>query len=202
MSTRPPPQLPWPVLLEQVSNCRLCEQSFDHQPRPVIQAGAGAKILIIGQAPGLRVHQSGVPWDDASGDRLRSWLGVDKEAFYRPEQIALVPMGFCYPGKGRSGDLPPPPICAQTWHQPLLDRMQNVELTLLVGQYAQVRYLVDDHQTVTNNVARWQQFWPQQVPLPHPSPRNRRWFANNPWFDEVVVPQLQQRVAQLLTPGG
>jgi len=158
-----------------------------------------ARIAIIGQAPGIKVHQSGVPWDDASGRTLRTWLGVNEAQFYNPELFAIVPMGFCYPGNGKSGDLPPRPECAPQWHGPLLEAMPNIELTLLIGQYAQAHYLGDRaKRNLTETVRNYKGYLPEQLPLPHPSPRNRFWQAKNPWFTEKVVPELQRRVQAVM----
>lgn len=163
-----------------------------------MQVGPRAPILIAGQAPGRRVHESGIPFDDPSGDRLRDWLGVDKDAFYDPTQIAILPMGFCYPGTGKSGDLPPRPECAPLWREALLAKLKKVELTIVLGRHAQEWHLDVGRRTLTEVVKDWKKHWPKVLPLPHPSPRNRAWFKNNPWFDEEVVPVLRRRVAKLL----
>lgn len=187
------------ALLEEVRACRLCEAHLPQGPRPVVRAGEKARILIAGQAPGRAVHASGVPFDDPSGDRLRLWMGLEKAQFYDPSQVALLPMGFCYPGTGKGGDLPPRPECAVTWRQRLLDHLPKIELTLVIGRYA-----IDWHlpqcarQPVTRVVAGWQDFWPGCLPMPHPSPRNNRWLKTNPWFEADIVPRLQKRVAQLV----
>lgn len=193
------------LLLDEIRGCRHCEAELPLGANPVVQFHPMAKILIIGQAPGTRVHASGIPWDDPSGNRLRTWLNVDKPSFYNPEHFAIMPMGFCYPGKGKSGDLPPRKECAPLWHQQILKQLPNIELVLLIGQYSQKHYLddaVDRHyKNLTERVLDWQSFTsltPVQLPLPHPSPRNRRWFAQHSWFDDDVVPWLQQRVRQLL----
>ncbi|MYM63149.1 uracil-DNA glycosylase family protein [Pseudomaricurvus sp. HS19] len=194
--------IPLHQLLNEVQQCRLCADHLPLGPRPVVQIRDGARLLIIGQAPGTRVHASGIPWNDPSGDRLRRWLGIERETFYDDPRIAIMPMGFCYPGKGRSGDLPPRPECAPQWHQALLQHMPELELTLCIGQYAQ-NYYLRDHEagrfaSLTERVRQWQQFAPDYLPLPHPSPRNIRWFNNNPWFEDELVPWLQQRVSTLL----
>lgn len=163
-----------------------------------MQASPRARILIAGQAPGTRVHQSGVPFDDPSGERLRDWLNVDREVFYDPDTIALLPMAFCYPGKGRSGDLPPPPICAQTWRKRLMAGLPNIELTLAIGQYAQQWHLPKRQRTLTETVRAWSDYGDALLPLPHPSPRNNIWLKKNPWFETEVLPQLRFRVARLL----
>ena len=167
-------------------------------PRPVLAAREEAKILIIGQAPGSRVHASGVPWDDPSGQRLRQWLQVDPETFYNPSLFAIIPMGFCYPGTGGTGDLPPRPECAPLWHGPLLQRLPNIELTLLLSRYAQAAYLGSlKKKTLTETVRAFREYEPRFLPLPHPSPRNNRWLKKNPWFETEVLPHLRQRVARL-----
>lgn len=192
-----------PVLLEQIRECRECEEQLPAGPRPVLQAAAGAKILVIGQAPGRRVHQSGIPWDDASGARLRDWTGLNHDTFYDPDFVAIMPMGFCYPGRGTSGDLPPRKECARLWHASLLERLPAVELTLLIGTYAQTHYLPEGRRrTLTENVAAWRDFAPAFFPLPHPSPRNNGWLKHNPWFVRDLLPALRQRIAGLLASSG
>ena len=186
-------------LLEEVRACRVCADDLPLGPRPVLRAAASAKILIIGQAPGTRVHASGIPWDDPSGDRLRLWLGLDKEQFYDEQQLAIVPMGFCYPGKGKSGDLPPRKECAELWHDKIMAELPAVELTLLIGQYAQNHYLDTGKETLTARVKRWQDFLPNHIPLPHPSPRNQIWLKKNAWFEQEVVPFIQKRVKALIS---
>ncbi|WP_105903391.1 uracil-DNA glycosylase family protein [Vibrio gangliei] len=185
-------------LIQQIDQCRLCAAHLADGCRPVVQAHPQAKILIIGQAPGRKVHQSGVPFDDASGDRLRTWLGIDKATFYDASQIAIMPMGFCFPGTGKNGDLPPRKECAPTWHHALLQQLPNIELIVLIGQYAQNYYLPDKPKTLTDTVKAWQQFAPRYLPLPHPSPRNNIWLKKNPWFESELIPQLQQTITRLL----
>ena len=186
-------------LLKDIRACRLCEDKLPLGPRPVLRASTTARLLIVGQAPGTLVHGSGVPWDDASGVRLREWLRVDKSAFYDEKKIAIVPMGFCYPGRGASGDLPPRPECARTWHPRLLPLLENVELALLIGHYAQQHFLGDARKkSLTDTVRAWSEYAPRFFPLPHPSPRNIGWFMHNPWFDAEVVPALRERVARVL----
>ncbi len=188
-----------PVLLERIRGCRECEEHLPSGPRPVIQAAAEAKILIIGQAPGRRVHQSGIPWDDPSGDRLRDWMGIDRDQFYDPNLVAIMRMGFCYPGSGISGDLPPRKVCARHWHQPLLEQLTSIEVTLLIGNYAQAHYLPGGRKrTLTTSVANWRSYAPAIFPLPHPSPRNNGWLKHNQWFAEDVMPTLRQTTADLL----
>ncbi|EKO3382024.1 uracil-DNA glycosylase family protein [Vibrio fluvialis] len=179
-------------LLREVRQCRVCEPALPLGANPVIQAHEEARILIIGQAPGIRVHESSIPWNDPSGDRLRQWLNVDKETFYDPKQIAIMPMGLCYPGKGKSGDLPPRKECAPLWHQKVLAQLPNIEITLLIGQYAQNYYLKDKPSTLTDTVRQWQRWAPYYIPLPHPSPRNTLWLKKNPWFEDEVVTYIRQ----------
>jgi uracil-DNA glycosylase len=170
----------------------------------VIRADTQARILIVGQAPGTKVHETGIPWNDASGRRLRDWLGLEPEVFYDESKIAIVPMGLCYPGKGKSGDLPPRPECAATWHPHVLPLLKQIELTLLIGQYAQAYFLGDARsQTLTGTIENWRAFWPRYALLPHPSPRNQVWLKRNPWFEAECVPRIRQRVAQVLAhPAG
>lgn len=186
-------------LLMQISTCTLCTKELPFGPRPVVRASETSRVLIIGQAPGSRVHNSGVPWDDASGQQLRQWLSVSDKQFYNPELFAIVPMGFCYPGKGKSGDLPPRPECAPAWHKLLLDAMPTVRLTLLIGQYAQAHYLgANRKRNLTETVRNYQAYLPAYFPLPHPSPRNRFWQAKNPWFTAEVLPQLRNLTKKAL----
>lgn len=167
---------------------------------PVVAAGKESKIVIIGQAPGRIVHQTGIPWNDKSGDNLRNWLGVGKDTFYDITKFALIPMGFCFPGKGKSGDLPPRPECAPQWHQQLLGQMHDPKLILLVGQYAQHYYLKEKiRDNLTETVQHFNTYLPDYFPLPHPSPRNNIWQAKNKWFGEIVLPELKQRVNDILT---
>ena len=184
-------------LLAQIRACRHCEAQLPLGPRPVVRANTSARLLIVGQAPGTKVHASGVPWNDPSGDRLRQWLQMDRDDFYDESQIAIVPMGFCYPGRGKSGDLPPPPDCAPLWHEALLQRLPALELVLLVGSYAQNYYLGRSRESMTERVRRWRDFGPRFFPMPHPSPRNNLWLRRNPWFEEEAVPELRRRVAEL-----
>ncbi len=185
-------------LLNEVSRCRLCADDLPLGPRPVLQCSASARILIAGQAPGSKVHASGIPFDDPSGDRLREWMGIKPEVFYDPARVAILPMGFCYPGSGKSGDLPPRPECAEKWRRPLLAGMPRIELTLVLGAYAQAYHLAAASKSVTERVRGWQDCWPRVLPLPHPSPRNNRWLKQNPWFDEELLPALRARVKQIL----
>lgn len=193
------------TLLANIRVCRLCERALPHgEPRPYVAASATARLLIIGQAPGSKVHASGIGWDDDSGDRLRSWLGLDKETFYDTACVAQMPSGFCYPGKGSGGDLPPRPECAPRWHDALLTQMPQVRLTLLVGQHAQKRYLPRGFApNMTEAVRRWHEAptmprLGRLLPLPHPAWRSRIWMARNPWFEAEVLPDLRARVQQAI----
>nr|WP_241301437.1 uracil-DNA glycosylase family protein [Microbulbifer elongatus] len=187
------------LLLKEVRACRLCEANLPLGPRPVVSAARSARLLIIGQAPGTRVHESGIPWNDPSGDRLRDWLQLDRETFYDESHIAIMPMGFCYPGRGKGGDLPPRPECAPTWHQRLLEQLPNIQLTLLIGQYAQRYYLPHWYGSITENVRHYADALPHGFfPLPHPSPRNTLWLKRRPWFEEEVVPALRAQVNEIL----
>ena len=186
-------------LLREIRACRICEACLPLGPRPVLQAGSGSRILIASQAPGTRVHQTGIPWNDASGRRLRAWLQMDEATFYDPGCVAIVPMGFCYPGKVGSGDAPPRPECRATWHPRLLPMLQDLRLTLLVGQYAQAYYLgMRRKASLTGTMRAWREYMPAMLPLPHPSPRNVRWFKENPWFEDDVLPTLRARVRKVL----
>ncbi len=187
-----------PALLDEVRRCTLCSPHLPLGPRPVLQAGAEARILIASQAPGRKAHASGKPFTDASGDRLREWLGMPAEVFYDASRVAIVPMGFCYPGTGPGGDLPPRPECAPAWRTRLLAELPNIELTLVIGRYAMAWHLPDAGLTLTATAQRWREYWPSVVPLPHPSPRNGAWLRRNPWFAEELLPTLRQRVAEVL----
>lgn len=186
-------------LLEEIGKCEVCKAHLPLGPRPIVRAHPYAKIVIIGQAPGTKVHNTGVPWDDPSGKQLRKWLGVTDEIFYDASKIALVPMGFCYPGKGKSGDLPPRQECAPLWHGALLDKMPQLQLSFVIGMYAQ-KYYLQGHikKNLTATVRAFQEYGPAYFPLPHPSPRNRFWLSKNPWFEKEVVPHIQLKVAELL----
>lgn len=186
------------VLLDAVRACRLCEQHLPLGPRPVLRASTTAGILIVGQAPGARVHATGIPWDDPSGDRLRTWLGIDKGTFYDESRIAIIPMGYCYPGRGKGGDLPPRRECAELWLDQLLAQLPQIELTLLIGQYAQRHFLGNGRKkSLTETIQAWQDYGPQFFPLPHPSPRNTPWFRQNSWFEAQVLPALGARVMEV-----
>jgi uracil-DNA glycosylase len=185
-------------LVTEVRACTICEPHLPTGVRPVLQVNSDAKILIAGQAPGRRVHATGIPFDDPSGDRLRDWMGVTREQFYNPQLFAIVPMGFCYPGTGNSGDLPPRPECAATWRARLLRQLPRIETTLVIGKYAHDYHFGKSNLTVTRLVENWQQHWPRRLPLPHPSPRNNIWLKKNPWFETKVVPVIRARITHLL----
>ena len=185
-------------LLSEVRACTICADYLPLGPRPVLQMATASRVLVVGQAPGRKVHASGIPFSDPSGDRLRDWMGITPEVFYDPRQVALLPMGFCYPGTGTAGDLPPRPECAVAWREKLLGHMKRVELTLVIGQYAQAYHLPGSGASVTAVVQGWQAHWPHVVPLPHPSPRNNIWLRKNPWFEEDLVPRLREQIAVVL----
>lgn len=188
------------ALLGRIRACRVCAAHLPHGPRPVVQASPGARLLIVSQAPGARVHASGIPFDDKSGERLRDWLGITRESFYDAHRVAIVPMGFCYPGKGASGDLPPRPECAPLWHPQLLPRLRHIELTLAIGDYAiRGRPGARAQTSLTETVRAWRtHLRGNLMPLPHPSPRNVAWFVRNPWFEREAVPALRERVFAIL----
>jgi uracil-DNA glycosylase len=182
-------------LLNEVRLCAVCAADLPLGPRPILQMGREARVLIIGQAPGSKVHASGVPWRDASGDRLRAWMGIDDETFYDGRRVAIVPMGFCYPGAGASGDLPPRPECARLWHKRLLARLPERRLTLLVGGYAQAYYLTGPGRTtLTEAVRGFRRHMPRFFPLPHPSWRSTIWMRKNPWFQSEALPALREAI--------
>jgi uracil-DNA glycosylase len=187
-------------VLSAARACRLCEPSLPRGPRPVLRAGTSARILIVGQAPGTKVHETGVPWNDPSGDRLRQWLDLDRDSFYDDSRIAIAPMGFCYPGRNpRGGDLPPRPECAPLWHPRLLAALEKLELVLLVGSYAQAYYLGKARKrTMAETVRAFRDYLPPYLPLPHPSWRNTAWLNRNPWFETELLPELRRRVHALL----
>ena len=185
------------TLVAEIRACRACEGRIP-QPNPILRVSTTSRLLIVGQAPGTKVHATGIPWNDPSGDTLRAWMGVDRETFYDASRIAIVPTGLCYPGHGPHGDLPPRPECAPLWHPRLLALLPRIELILLVGDYAQRYYLPGDRRPLTARVRGFAALAPRFLPLPHPSPRNRLWLRNNPWFAEEVLPVLQTRVAALL----
>jgi len=189
------------ALFAEIRACTRCAHHLPNEPRPVVRGSSRSRILIVGQAPGRRVHETGIPFNDPSGDRLRDWMGIDRETFYDESRIALLPMGFCYPGTGKSGDLPPRPECATAWRERLLAALPGIEFTLLVGQYAIAWHLYPGARrapTVTETVKQWRGWWPGLVPLPHPSPRNNLWLRRNPWFARELLPQLKRRVTDVL----
>lgn len=185
-------------LLKQVRACEICDD-LPLGPSPILQLHSQSKILIVGQAPGRITHEKGIPFDDPSGNRLRDWMGLSREEFYDPKLLAILPMGFCFPGTGKGGDLPPRSECAEAWRDKLLSRLKSVELTLVIGQYALNWHLPGNEKfTLTKVVKEWRDYWPEVLPIPHPSPRNNRWLRNNPWFEEDVLPKLKQRVRSLV----
>ncbi len=189
-------------LLTEIGRCTLCQPHLPHRVRPVVTASRKSRIVLVGQAPGRLVHESGIPWDDKSGDRLREWMGVDKTVFYDPLQIALIPMGFCYPGKGTSGDLPPRRECAPQWHARLLEHMPGVKLIILVGNYAQNYYLQDrSKKNLTETLRHFREYLPDYFVLPHSSPRNNIWLRKNPWFEEKLIPELRGLVSLHINAG-
>ncbi len=187
-------------LLEEVRACRLCEADLPLGPRPVVRASPGCRLLIIGQAPGTKVHQTGIPWNDRSGDRLRQWLAIDPDVFYDVRRIAIIPTGFCYPGRDpRGGDLPPRPKCAPTWHPRLMPALTDLRLTLLVGIHAHAYVLGRRRkESMTETVRAFRHYLPEFLPLPHPSWRTTLWERRNPWFAEELLPELRRRVTSLL----
>ena len=185
--------------MREARACTLCEADLPLGPRPVFQVAAGARVLIAGQAPGSKVHESGVPFDDPSGERLREWLGINCDTFYDADRIALLPMGFCYPGRGKSGDLPPRPECALTWREKFLNCLECVQVTLVIGQYAMRWHLGDEAKSnLTETVRAWREFVPSVFPLPHPSPRNNIWLKKNAWFERDVLPELRRTIKRAL----
>ena len=182
-------------LIHEIKGCTLCEQHLALGPRPVFSVSENSKVWIVGQAPGTKVHASGIPWDDASGKQLRAWLQVDLETFYNPDIFAIVPMGLCYPGKGTSGDLPPRTECAPLWHTAIAKQLPKPQVTILIGAYAQRYYLGKRaKKNLTETVANYKEYLPEFIVLPHPSPRNRFWFKNNPWFQDLLLPTLQEQI--------
>ncbi len=187
------------VLKKEITNCKVCEKAMGHHARPVCAFDAKSKIVIIGQAPGTRVHESGIPWHDKSGENLRSWMGINETTFYDEQKIAIVPMGFCYPGKGKSGDLPPRKECAPLWHGQILDQLKDIKLTLLIGKYAQDYYLDGrTKRTLTETVKSFEDYLPEFIVMPHPSPRNNIWMKKNDWFKKDLLPILKQEVQSAL----
>ncbi|MEM7765180.1 MAG: uracil-DNA glycosylase family protein [Pseudomonadota bacterium] len=182
-------------LLARIRRCDICADRLPLGPRPIVQLASEARLLIAGQAPGRRVHETGVAFDDASGDTLRTWMGIDRDTFYDAANVAIVPMGFCFPGTGKSGDLPPDKRCASSWRREVLESLRNIRLTLVIGQYAQSWHFGKTHSSVTDTVQRWRELPADTIALPHPSPRNRPWRRRNPWFEADLLPDLRRRVA-------
>ncbi len=190
-------------LLEQVRQCKACEAALPLEPRPTIQVHPEARLLIIGQAPGLKVHQTGIPWNDASGERLREWIGIPKEIFYDESIVAIMPMGFCYPGKGKTGDLPPRKECFPLWHEKLLENMPKIECILLVGSYAVNSYLKNSRKkSLTETIQAWEEYLPRFIPFPHPSPLNNIWLHKNRWFEEKTLPKIRKIIRIVLDDCG
>lgn len=186
-------------LLREVRACTMCAMHLPFPPRPILRASSTARLLIVGQAPGRKVQATGIPWNDPSGDRLRLWLNLSRETFYDESRIAIIPTGFCYPGTGKGGDLPPRPECAPLWHPKLCAALPHIQLTLLIGGYAQAYYLGGQvKESLSETVQSWREYQPEFLPLPHPSPRNIRWFKAHPWFEAEVVPELRKRAARIL----
>lgn len=188
----------YPALIEEIRACNICAPHLPHGVRPVFQIDPHATILVAGQAPGRKVHETGIPFNDASGERLREWMGISKTTFYNAKKIAILPMGFCYPGTGKTGDLPPRPECALAWREKLLAQLTQLKLTLVIGQYAHAYHLPEHGPSVTETVKSWRDYWPTVLPLPHPSPRNNLWLKRNPWFESEVIPDLRKRIKALL----
>ena len=186
-------------LIQEISKCTVCVPHLERGPRPIFSVHKASQIVIIGQAPGVIVHQSGIPWDDKSGENLRKWMGISKKTFYDSQKIALMPMGFCYPGKGKTGDLPPRKECTPLWHYQILLKMKKIKLVLLIGKYSQDYYLKDQaKKNLTQTVKNYKNYLPRYFVLPHPSPRNNIWQAKNPWFSLEVIPSLQGIIQKIL----
>ncbi len=185
--------------IQDINSCTICADYLPLGPKPIFSIHPSAKISIIGQAPGRLAHESGIPWNDPSGDRLRQWLNIDKETFYDPSIFAIIPMAFCYPGKGKTGDLPPRKECAPQWHKIAWDLMPNIQLNLVIGSYAQKHYLgKNGKKTLTANVESFEEFLPHYFPMPHPSPLNGRWLRRNQWYEKEVIPVLREKVADII----
>lgn len=189
------------VLKREISQCRLCEDEFEHTPRPVFQLSTHSKIVIAGQAPGSKVHETGIPFNDPSGVRLRQWMGVNEDTFYDSRKVAILPMAFCYPGKGRSGDLPPPPRCAQTWRDQVFSHVEDSSLILLIGKYANDWHLGARNSGTLTELIKHQDLDQNMISLPHPSPRNNIWLKKNAWFEQEVIPKFQLKIHRALHNG-
>jgi len=187
------------TLIANVKSCTICKNNLPDGVRPVFQLHPKAEILIAGQAPGRKVHESGIPFDDASGNHLREWLGISYEIFYNPEIVAILPMAFCYPGAGKNGDLPPRPECEPAWRSQLLQHLPNLKITLVLGKYAQKYHFEMGNSALTELVKSWREYWPNVVPLPHTSPRNNIWLGKNHWFEAELLPKLQKRISSVLS---
>tara|TARA_B110000459_G_scaffold124337_1_gene136677 strand:+ start:1875 stop:2447 length:573 start_codon:yes stop_codon:yes gene_type:complete len=186
-------------LIKEISACTVCSEHLPLGPRPIVSAHPKSKIVIIGQAPGTAVHKTGIPWNDKSGENLRKWMNITTEDFYDATKVSIIPMGFCYPGKGKSGDLPPRKECAPLWHKTLFDNLEGVELILLIGKYAQDYYLeAKAKRTLTETVKNCKEYLPKYFVLPHPSPRNNIWQAKNEWFSKLIIPELQREIESIL----
>lgn len=186
-------------LLKKIRQCTLCRDDLPLEPKPILQASQHSRILISGQAPGIITHHKGIPFDDKSGERLRTWLGVNTEQFYNDKHFAIMPMSFCYPGKGKSGDRPPIPLCAETWREQLLNNLPHIELTIILGKYA-IDWHLHSKAPITELASQWKESLnSNQLVLPHPSPRNNIWLKRNDWFEKEVIPVLQARVKQVLS---
>jgi len=186
-------------LLSEIKKCTICADKLELGANPILTAHHQSKVVIVGQAPGVIVHRTGIPWDDKSGERLRQWLSVSKSTFYNPKEIALAPMGFCYPGKGKTGDLPPRPECAPAWHDLLFSEMNKSKLVILIGAYAQAYYVKESRRkTLTDTVNNYVEYLPDFFVLPHPSPRNNIWMKKNPWFETDVLPELRNHVRTII----
>lgn len=191
--------MPLTHLKKSILQCTACINHLPLGPRPIIQINSKAKLLLIGQAPGFKVHQSGVPWDDASGKKLREWIGISQEIFYDEKKVAIVPMGFCYPGKGKQGDLPPRKECFNHWHEKILMNLPNIQLSLLIGNYAHCAYLKNTRKnTLTETVRSWEEYLPHFIPLPHPSPLNFFWQNKNKWFEKKAIPAIRSLIHSTL----
>jgi uracil-DNA glycosylase len=193
----PKPEELFEALITEVKTCTNCRTQLPLEPKPILQANPEARLLIAGQAPGRKAHESGKPFDDLSGDRLREWMGIDRGIFYDPKKIAIIPIGFCFPGSGRSGDLPPRTECTQLWRERLLKQLPKIKTTLIIGHYAQQYHLTNKQQTVTEAVRSYHDNWPAAISLPHPSPRNNLWLRRNPWFEQELIPELQLHISKL-----